>query len=206
MSDSSSSCSNITGVYNHVACFLISTDEVGEAWVHLGVELRGQGAQRQPYLSTFGGAINLTSEGETETPMQALSRVLHEKALGLLDTDVTVEKLANPNITYSFIYTHPTILSTSVIFALEINHEKITWIKKQFEIKLSERMHQQNNKKFTDWTETEIKQIRSVKLSELKATETGDIQVSQNTPSILSPNFGAGIYYYTNKFSIPDTR
>lgn len=38
------------------------------------------------------------------------------------------------------------------------------------------------------------------KLSELKATETGDIQVSQNTPSIMSPNFGAGIYYYTNKF------
>jgi type IX secretion system PorP/SprF family membrane protein len=38
------------------------------------------------------------------------------------------------------------------------------------------------------------------KLSELKATETGDIQVSQNTPSIFSPNFGAGIYYYTNKF------
>ncbi len=38
------------------------------------------------------------------------------------------------------------------------------------------------------------------KLSELKATESGDVQVSQNTPSIISPNFGAGIYYYTNKF------
>ncbi|MES2566144.1 MAG: type IX secretion system membrane protein PorP/SprF [Bacteroidota bacterium] len=38
------------------------------------------------------------------------------------------------------------------------------------------------------------------KLSELKATESGDMQVSQNTPSIMSPNFGAGIYYYTNKF------
>lgn len=38
------------------------------------------------------------------------------------------------------------------------------------------------------------------KLSELKATETGDIQVSQNTPSLIAPNFGAGIYYYTNKF------
>ncbi|MBI3521223.1 MAG: type IX secretion system membrane protein PorP/SprF [Bacteroidetes bacterium] len=38
------------------------------------------------------------------------------------------------------------------------------------------------------------------KLSELKATESGDIQVSQNTPSIISPNFGAGIYYYTRKF------
>lgn len=38
------------------------------------------------------------------------------------------------------------------------------------------------------------------KLSELKATESGDIQVSQNTPSIITPNFGAGIYYYTNTF------
>lgn len=37
------------------------------------------------------------------------------------------------------------------------------------------------------------------KLSELKATDEGDIQVSQNTPSIISPNFGAGIYYYTDK-------
>jgi type IX secretion system PorP/SprF family membrane protein len=38
------------------------------------------------------------------------------------------------------------------------------------------------------------------KLSELKATEAGDIQVSQNTPSIITPNFGAGLYYYTNTF------
>ncbi len=38
------------------------------------------------------------------------------------------------------------------------------------------------------------------KLSELKATDQGDIQVSQNTPSIIAPNFGFGIYYYTNKF------
>lgn len=38
------------------------------------------------------------------------------------------------------------------------------------------------------------------KLSELKTTETGDIQTSQNTPSLISPQFGAGIYYYTNKF------
>lgn len=38
------------------------------------------------------------------------------------------------------------------------------------------------------------------KLSELKSTETGDIQISQNTPSLISPQFGAGIYYYTNKF------
>ena len=38
------------------------------------------------------------------------------------------------------------------------------------------------------------------KLSELKPSETGDIQVSQNTPSLISPNFGAGIYYSTKKF------
>lgn len=37
------------------------------------------------------------------------------------------------------------------------------------------------------------------KLSELKATDAGDIQVSQNTPSIISPNCGFGIYYYTKK-------
>ena len=40
------------------------------------------------------------------------------------------------------------------------------------------------------------------KLSELKATDVGDIQVSQNTPSIISPNFGAGIYYSTNKLYV----
>ena len=38
------------------------------------------------------------------------------------------------------------------------------------------------------------------KLSELKPSEAGDIQVSQNTPSLISPNFGAGIYYSTKKF------
>ncbi len=38
------------------------------------------------------------------------------------------------------------------------------------------------------------------KLSELKPSETGDIQVSQNTPSLITPNFGAGIYYSTKKF------
>lgn len=40
------------------------------------------------------------------------------------------------------------------------------------------------------------------KLSELKATESGDIQISNNTPSLISPNFGAGIYYYTNKMYV----
>lgn len=38
------------------------------------------------------------------------------------------------------------------------------------------------------------------KLSELKANESGDVQVSQNTPSIISPNFGFGIYYSTRTF------
>lgn len=38
------------------------------------------------------------------------------------------------------------------------------------------------------------------KLSELKSIDAGDIQVSQNTPSILTPNFGFGIYYNTNTF------
>lgn len=38
------------------------------------------------------------------------------------------------------------------------------------------------------------------KLSELKATESGDIQIAQNTPNLIAPNFGFGIYYYTNKF------
>lgn len=38
------------------------------------------------------------------------------------------------------------------------------------------------------------------KLSELKPSESGDIQIAQNTPSLFAPNFGTGIYYYTNKF------
>jgi type IX secretion system PorP/SprF family membrane protein len=38
------------------------------------------------------------------------------------------------------------------------------------------------------------------KLSELKASENGDIQISQNTPSMISPNFGAGLYYLNKNF------
>ena len=38
------------------------------------------------------------------------------------------------------------------------------------------------------------------KLSELKATDIGDVQVSQNTPSMFAPNFGFGLYYSTQKF------
>jgi type IX secretion system PorP/SprF family membrane protein len=33
------------------------------------------------------------------------------------------------------------------------------------------------------------------KFASLKATEAGDIQVSQNSPSVIAPNFGFGIYY-----------
>lgn len=33
------------------------------------------------------------------------------------------------------------------------------------------------------------------KFASLKATEAGDIQVSQNSPSVYAPNFGFGIYY-----------
>jgi type IX secretion system PorP/SprF family membrane protein len=33
------------------------------------------------------------------------------------------------------------------------------------------------------------------KFSELKATEDGDVQISQNSPSVYAPNFGFGMYY-----------
>jgi len=36
--------------------------------------------------------------------------------------------------------------------------------------------------------------------TELKATDVGDIQISQNTPSSNAPNFGFGLYYNTKKF------
>lgn len=38
------------------------------------------------------------------------------------------------------------------------------------------------------------------RLAELKATEEGDIQIAQNTPSMIAPNFGFGLYYSTQKF------
>lgn len=37
------------------------------------------------------------------------------------------------------------------------------------------------------------------KFSELKTNDAGDVQLSQNTPNIITPNFGFGIYYYTKK-------
>lgn len=37
------------------------------------------------------------------------------------------------------------------------------------------------------------------KFASLKATEAGDIQVSQNSPSVYAPNFGFGIYYSDKK-------
>jgi len=38
------------------------------------------------------------------------------------------------------------------------------------------------------------------KLAELKAVDEGDLQISQNTPSLIAPNFGFGMYYNTQKF------
>lgn len=37
------------------------------------------------------------------------------------------------------------------------------------------------------------------KFAQLKTTEVGDIQLSQNSPSIIAPNFGFGIYYSDKK-------
>lgn len=37
------------------------------------------------------------------------------------------------------------------------------------------------------------------KFSSLKATEEGDVKVSQNSPSVYSPNFGFGLYYSDKK-------
>jgi type IX secretion system PorP/SprF family membrane protein len=38
------------------------------------------------------------------------------------------------------------------------------------------------------------------RFADLKTTDVGDIQVAQNSPSTLAPNFGTGIYYNTDKF------
>lgn len=40
------------------------------------------------------------------------------------------------------------------------------------------------------------------KLSELKAIEEGDLQTSQNTPSLLAPNFGFGTYFNSEKWYV----
>lgn len=37
------------------------------------------------------------------------------------------------------------------------------------------------------------------KFSQVKTTESGDIQLSNNSPSVIAPNFGFGIYYNDNK-------
>lgn len=37
------------------------------------------------------------------------------------------------------------------------------------------------------------------KFSDLKTTEVGDIQLTQNSPSVIAPNFGFGIYYSDKK-------
>ncbi len=38
------------------------------------------------------------------------------------------------------------------------------------------------------------------RFADLKTTDAGDVQVSQNSPSTIAPNFGSGIYYNTDKF------
>jgi len=43
--------------------------------------------------------------------------------------------------------------------------------------------------------------IQSTNYSELKnVTNTADIQLNQNAPTVILPNFGTGVYYYNNKF------
>ncbi len=37
------------------------------------------------------------------------------------------------------------------------------------------------------------------KFSEVKTTESGDIQLSQNSPNLIAPNFGFGVYYSDKK-------
>lgn len=45
------------------------------------------------------------------------------------------------------------------------------------------------------------------RFADLKTTDIGDVQVSQNSPSTIAPNFGTGIYFNTDKlyagFSVP---
>jgi type IX secretion system PorP/SprF family membrane protein len=38
------------------------------------------------------------------------------------------------------------------------------------------------------------------KFSQVKTTDEGDIQFSNNTPNVITPNFGFGTYYYTPRF------
>jgi type IX secretion system PorP/SprF family membrane protein len=43
--------------------------------------------------------------------------------------------------------------------------------------------------------------IQSSNYSELKnVTNTADVQLSQNAPTVIMPNFGTGVYYYNDKF------
>lgn len=146
MTDSTTLISNI---YNQVACIVLSKDESGETWAHFGVALRGHGNDRAPYLSTFGGSIDI-NEGKTEGVIEALARVVHEEALGLLDDEITFEKLTNPNLSYSFSYTNPDNMSSTVIFAIMVEYQKMEEIKKQFDQERYERLHQENNKKFNN--------------------------------------------------------
>ncbi len=41
---------------------------------------------------------------------------------------------------------------------------------------------------------------QSNKFTELQTTDANDAQFTVNTKNVLTPNFGSGLYYYTNKF------
>lgn len=42
--------------------------------------------------------------------------------------------------------------------------------------------------------------VQSNNYAELQTTDINDVRFSSNTGNVLTPNFGAGIYYYTQKF------
>lgn|GEM_PF-4234632 len=137
---------------------LLSVDENNEAWIHFGVEFRGD----VPLHSTFGGAIDI-HEGKAEHSATALLRELHEEALGTFDDSLNFEQLCDPNQTYSFSYTNQANQSSTVIFATTIPHpEDLTAFHQHFESEREDRMFKRNGKKFVCDPETEVKQLRSV--------------------------------------------
>jgi uncharacterized protein len=164
--------------FNNIACLVLSQDSTGEVWVHFGVELRGRGEQRGPQLSTFGGAID--NDELSSNPLEALKREIHEEALGLLDDELTMEKLCSVDETYSFSYTNPKDMSKTIVMATMIEHEKILNIKQQFKQERNQRLYRQEGKSFQNRAETEVKELRSVKLDDLKQY----LQDFENNPQL----------------------
>ncbi len=153
------------GIYNNVACIFLSEDSNGEVWVHFGVELRG--TDHAPHLSTFGGAIDV-KDGEHENPITALQREIHEEVLGLLDDSLSTDTLTTPEKTYSFAYTSAGDMTSTIVCATTIDHTKMLSIKENFQAERKQRMYQEDGKCFQTRAETEVKDIRSVPLTELK--------------------------------------